>query len=434
MRAHAEGSDGEWVDQDQTFTTGALPSLTFPIISVTRPSPSPSSPENAGIEMITIPSGNVPALVTDRDGNPIWYYDVGQNNFPYVFKLLPNGNMVVMVTTSPTAFTPAISSIREIDLAGNLIRELDIPTLDQKMQAAGFDFTPDNYTHELVSLENGHLIVLVNYSKNFTDLPGYPGTMAVVGDGLVDLDENWNPVWAWNSFDYPCVDNSPCLDVTRHLNGLPDWTHGNGVAYCSGDGSLLVSLRHQSWILKIDYRNGNGTGNVLWRLGYEGDLALTVNGVPSSDPSLWFSYQHFPAWISQSGSQTIIGVWDNGDNRVLNTSGGTCGDPALATPCYSRATIFQIEDSARVADLTWAHAPGLYSIWGGSLNQLPNGNVEFDANAPVAPPIADAASIVQEVTQASSPEVVWQMVITPGTANAYRAYRFPSLYNGVIWQ
>jgi hypothetical protein len=65
---------------------------------------------------------------------------------------------------------------------------------------------------------------------------------------------------------------------------------------------------------------------------------------------------------------------------------------------------------------------------------LANGNVEFDANAPVAPLIANAASIVQEVTHTSPAQVVWQMVITPGTANAYRAYRFPSLYNGVTWQ
>ena len=28
------------------------------------------------------------------------------------------------------------------------------------------------------------------------------------------------------------------------------------------DGNILVSMRHQSWVLKIDYNNGAGTGNV----------------------------------------------------------------------------------------------------------------------------------------------------------------------------
>jgi hypothetical protein len=42
-------------------------------------------------------------------------------------------------------------------------------------------------------MANGHLIVLVNFTENYENLPG---TTAAIGDGLVDLDENWNPVWA----------------------------------------------------------------------------------------------------------------------------------------------------------------------------------------------------------------------------------------------
>ncbi len=33
-------------------------------------------------------------------------------------------------------------------------------------------------------------------------------------------------------------------------------------------------MRNQSWILKIDYANGTGTGNVLWKLGQDGDFTL----------------------------------------------------------------------------------------------------------------------------------------------------------------
>ena len=67
----------------------------------------------------------------------------------------------------------------------------------------------------------------------------------------------------------------------------------------------LFSLRHQSWVIKIDYQNGTGSGNVLWRLGYQGDFALAQG----SDPSLWFSFQHFPSLISQNGAQTTIAIW-----------------------------------------------------------------------------------------------------------------------------
>jgi len=316
---------------------------------------------------------------------------------------------------------PDTTILREVDLAGNTIREMDGGTLGRKVQAAGFDFLPIGFHHDLLPLNNGHLIVLVTLNKSFTDLPGYPGTTQVIGDGVIDLDQDWNPVWAWNSFDY--------LDVNRHLSGLPDWTHSNALVYLPGDGNLLLSMRHQSWVLKLDYKNGTGTGSVLWRLGYQGDFALAQG----DDPSLWFSFQHFPSLINQSGTQTTMAIWDNGDFRVLDSSGDVCS--MSGTPlCYSRATVFQIDEGAMVADLTWVHAPGLFSLWGGSINQLANGNIEYDANSPAVPPRPNVAAEIQEVTQTSNPEVVWQMDISPISMNAYRGYRVPSLYPGVSWQ
>jgi len=420
MRSDRQCSGTTVMSADSTFTTGPPPSMPFPVLQVTRPDPSAS--ENPGVEMIdtiAATSNQIQAFFTDRDGNPIWYYNVDPGYFPYTYKLLPNGHFLFSMANAG-----GDSLIREVDLAGNNIRELDITVLQQRMQAAGYDFVPTSYHHDFVPLANGHLIVLCNVVQSFTDLPGYPGTTQVVGDALVDLDPNWNPVWAWNGFDH--------LDVNRHLYGLPDWTHSNAIVYLPSDGNLLLSMRHQSWILKIDYSNGAGTGNVLWKLGYQGDFALTDNGVPTDDPSQWFSFQHFPSLISQNGSVTTLAVWDNGDYRPLDTNGTICNVPG-PPDCYSRATIFQVDESAMVANLLWAYAPGYFSEWGGSINQLANGNIEFDVNAPEVPPSPTVASEVQEVTQTSTPSVIWKMDI-PVPMSAYRAYRVPSLYPGVTWQ
>jgi hypothetical protein len=194
-------------------------------------------------------------------------------------------------------------------------------------------------------------------------------------------------------------------------------------------------MRHQSWILKIDYNNGTGSGNVIWKLGYQGDFALTQQGVPTDDPSLWFSYQHFPSIVTQDSTQTTLAIWDNGDNRVVDSAGDICQNYANGSipACYSRATVFKIDENARVADLLWADPTEYFGIWGGSINQLSNGNVEFDLNAPLVPPAPDVASMIQEVTQTDNPQVVWQMQISPIAQNAYRAYRVPSLYPGVTW-
>lgn len=418
MRSQVQCQDATLTSQDTTFKTGPLPAVPFPTLQVRRPNPSLSSTENPGIEQVTINAPSVravEAVVADRDGNPIWYYNVGPENVPFTFKLLNNGHMLITVDGLDIA-------LLEVDLAGNTIREMDIATLDQKMQAAGYDFIPGSYHHDFLPLDNGHVIVLTNFYKSFTDLPGYPGTLQVLGDGLIDLDADWNPVWAWNSFDY--------LDVNRHPTSFPDWTHSNALVYSASDGNLLLSMRNQSWLLKIDYNNGAGTGNVLWKFGYQGDFSLS----DVDDPSVWFSNQHFPSVISQSGPQTTLAIWDNGDSRVLDSSGSTCGSPPTNTPCYSAATIFQIDESAMSANLGWADLPGYFGVWGGSINQLSNGNVEFDINAFATPPNPNVASEVQEVTQTGTPQVVWLMDVMPITLNAYRAYRVPSLYPGVSWQ
>jgi hypothetical protein len=55
-------------------------------------------------------------------------------------------------------------------------------------------------------------------------------------------------------------------------------------------------------------------------------------------------------------------------------------------------------------------------------------------NAPGLFPVANLASEVQEVTQTSTPQIIWKMDIAPVPLYAYRAYRVPSLYPGVTWQ
>jgi len=436
MRSQLKCFGNTLTSNDLTFTTGALPtSLSFPHAQVSRPAPpgaAAAASENPGIELISLvvtKGGVMQAYFTDRDGNPIWYYPLTTpGDFPFTMKLAPNGHILLTITRSVLGG----SILREVDLAGNTVRELDISTLAQAVKAAGFDFVPGGYHHDLLPLDNGHLLVLVDVGKTFSSVSGYTGPVTVLGDAIIDLDQNWKPVWGWNSLDY--------LDVNRHLSPalLPgnvlDWTHGNALVYSANDGNLLLSMRHQSWILKIDYQNGAGTGRVLWKLGYQGDFSLAQG----DDPSLWFSFQHFPSVISQNGSKTTLAIWDNGDNRVLDTSGALCVPlpGGFNPPCYSRATVFQLDESAMVADLLWtdfpglAGAPGYYSLWGGSINQLSNGNIEFDLNAPIIPPTTGVGAEVQEVTQTSPPQVVWKMDIP---YNAYRAYRIPSLYPGVTW-
>jgi arylsulfate sulfotransferase len=420
MRAHVNYNGGSWVDQDQTFTTGPLPgqglaapTFTHPFppgLTVSRPTPG-LSPQT-GVEYVDLVApANTPiieALVTDLDGNVIWYYWAGAGHTAVPWKPLPNGN-VGLIDGSATG-----SQLVEIDLAGNIVRQLTAASLNQQLAAKGYSISITNFHHEILPLPNGHWIVLANTTKPYTNLPGYPGVTQVLGDFVIDLDPDWNPVWVWSSFDH--------LDINRHPFQFPDWTHSNALVYLS-DGNLLLSMRHQSWILKLDYQNGAGSGDILWHLGYQGDFNL-VQG----DPALWFSTQHFPSLVSSNGSQLTLAVMDNGDNRVLDV-GGSCAPYGEPNPCYSRATIFEVDQDAKTANLIWHYDPaGVYSYWGGSIFQLENNDVEFD----MTDPYNTAFSRVMEVDPGDSQQVVWQLDITGG--NAYRAYRIPSLYPGVSWE
>jgi arylsulfate sulfotransferase len=416
MRAHVDDGGASWVDQDRTFTTGHLPgqgtasSFTPPGLTVTRPTPG-LSPQ-PGVEYIdVVAAANTPtleALVTDIDGNIVWYYYPGAGHSAVPWKPLPNGH-VGLIDSSSTG-----SQLVEIDLAGNIIRQLTTATLNQELAAKKYSISIANFHHEILPLANGHWIVLANTTKPYTNLPGYPGVTDVLGDFVIDLDPNWNPVWVWSSFDH--------LDINRHPYLFPDWTHSNALVYLP-DGNLLLSVRHQSWVLKLDYENGAGTGDILWHLGYQGDFTLT-----EGDPTQWFFAQHFPSLVASNGSQLTLAVMDNGDDRVVD-SGGTCNPYSNPNPCYSRATVYDIDQDAKSANLVWHYDPaGVYSYWGGSIFQLENKDVEFD----MTDPFNTTSSQVMEIAPGDSQQVVWQLDITGG--NAYRAYRIPSLYPGVSWE
>jgi arylsulfate sulfotransferase len=405
MRAHVNGSSGdEWVDEDRTFTTGALSAgVVPPGLTVTRPAPG-SSPA-PGVELLslipnTTTSQTMQAVVADLNGNVIWYCP--QAAIPP--RPLPNGHFLFQESVL----------IEEVDLACNSIRSVSLDQVNQSLQTQAYTFGPISvFHHDAIALPNGHWIALGQITKDYTDLVGYPGTTAVVGDVLVDIDLNGNVAWAWSAFDY--------LDINRHLEGLPDWTHSNAIVYTE-DGNLLLSMRHQSWVLKIDYQNGAGAGDILWRLGQDGDFVLA-----SGDPAQWFYGQHYPNILSVNGKQTTLAVYDDGNYRIDST--GTACDPTVAPPtCYSRATIFQIDESTDQASLVWDYAPGFFSLWGGSIAVLSNGDVEFDSSDPVNLGISE----IIEVTHTDSPQIVWTMSFQGQPA--YRGFRLPSLYPGVTWQ
>jgi arylsulfate sulfotransferase len=433
LRAVVTAADGTVTyDQDHTFTTTSFPSSILPKIATTI---SPGMTPQPGIELddaslSTTDPDFLEAYATDLSGNLIWGYNFTDrptaNTIVQPIKPLPDGNFLVtlsfaqqyLLPNQGVTLTPADQSvdlIREIDLAGDPVRQVTLDTLNTKLAAAGYKFTVSDIHHDVAILPNGHIILIAALLQQETGLTGYSGTTTVLGDVLIDLDTNFNVSWVWNEFDH--------LDVNRHPMNFPDWTHTNAVLYSPGDGNLLVSIRHQDWIVKVDYANGSGAGDILWKLGEGGDFTL-INGV---DPTDWFYAQHEPAFFSAATTgQFELSIMDNGDNRPLS-GGVTCG--TTGGPCYTTVPVLAIDEVQKTATVVSRQTipSAQYSEYGGDTTFLANGNLEYDL---CSDPFG-TGSVVTETTVSSTPQTVWTMTVTG--ANLYRAHRIPSLYPGVQW-
>jgi arylsulfate sulfotransferase len=412
MRARINFDDGTQIyDSDHTFTTGGLPPARVPKVTVTLPG---NLQPNPGIELLNAfntTTDPVDVAAFDLNGNLIWFYDLLDGaavDAAFPIKMLPNGDFLIVVTG-------ASNEVREINLAGETVSRFTAADVNAALSVANIPITITSLHHDILPLSNGHLLLLANIAKTFNDLPGYPGATQVTGDVLIDLDENRKVNWFWSTFDH--------LDINRQPLGFPDWTHANAVIYSPDDGNLIFSMRHQHWVIKIDYRDGHGAGNILWRLGPGGDFVI-----PGGSPADFNYGQHYPVLIGprKSGLFPLM-LFDNGNNRVVDSSGTVCGSAAV--PCYSRPVIFQLDETTKNAQVLWQYKLPAFSFCCGSINTLDNGNAEYDIAALTAGPYS---SRIQEVTQESAPQLVWQMDVTGQLA--YRAFRMPSLYPGVEWK
>ncbi len=159
------------------------------------------------------------------------------------------------------------------------------------------------------------------------------------------------------------------------------------------------SSRHQDWVFKIDYENGQGSGKILWRLGKDGDFQYL-----SSDPYPWFSHQH-DASVDANG---LFTVFDNGNTRAAT-------DPTA----HSRGQAIQLDQTKLTATLVVNADLGQYSIALGSAQKLPDGNYHYHLGDIVANGTAQAVEV------APGGQILYNMQFGE---IMYRSFRVQDLY------
>jgi hypothetical protein len=368
-----------------SLTTGSVPSSIGGLSAANQKVLLASSAGEEDWILLQGPIG-LPPFATDLNGNIIWYYSQ-----PLTFLTRPDsaGRFFGINNTGTDA---SGSVLRMFDLAGNTIQEANAAAVNMQLASLGKRQIGVLH-HEARRLSNGNIVTLGTVEQILTDVQG-AGPMDIVGDMIIVLDRNLQVVWTWDTFDY--------LDVTRPavLGEGSDWTHSNAVQQ-TPDGNLIISLRHQDWVVKVDYENGVGDGHILWRLGNEGDFTIQSN-----DPNAWFSHQHDPNFL---GDNVTLELFDNG-----NTRRATDGN------ANSRGQVLVVNEDNRTVALSLNQDLGVYSGALGSAQRLPNGDYHFDAG------FIGASAISFEVTSAGG-----TMREIQAGAVEYRTFRLRDLYSGV---
>jgi hypothetical protein len=395
------------------FTTGSLPStLHFPTFTVLQP---PGSGSDLDQDMLfqqpinfNFPKTFPAPLATDLTGRVVWYYDLSQSGFTNTYvgdSLVPGGTVLVLGGDRYARRSGAQDVLREIDLAGNVVRETNIDAVNAQLAAPGYNPLL-GFTHDVQRLPNGRTAV-IGITERTVTINGRPINYA--GMTIVVLDENFQVAWAWDAFDHLDVNRGPTLGETVNsgdsdpvdlaLPKLPavDWLHLNAVSWSPADGNLVLSIRHQDWVIKIDYRNGAGDGHIVWRLGKDGDFTIS-----STDPDPWFSHQHNAHYIDNS---TFI-LFDNGDTRR-----------ARHPTADSRGQVWRIDEQTMTATLLLNVDLGNYSGALGAAQRLSNGNYCFTSGL-----LGQSIEVLLDGTKAYVLEI---------NRSLYRSFRVRTLYVGV---
>ncbi len=262
---------------------------------------------------------------------------------------LANGNIFVHDTDSCS---------REIDLAGNTVCAWYAAERPQGRLEGGIPVPVRSLHHQPHQMPNGNFLALSAHSRPVKNWPAsvhepekHKADREIVGDMVVEFTSEGEVVWSWDSFNHLDIYRIgyDALDAYWHVRGFPnagDWTHGNGVTYDPRDDSVLVSLRLQDCILKID----RPTGEIVWILGDHTDWPPHLRSkllAPVGQPFRWPWHMHNPRITSEG---TIV-LFDNG---IYGARPGRERIPFHKS--FSRGVEYRVDQERMTVEQVWSSA------------------------------------------------------------------------------
>ncbi len=407
---------GETVFQTSLeVTTGPLPE-NFPQLEIT------SDPGLMEPGVTLFESGGF-LIMVDETGEVVWYYrEPGSTSLDRDVRRMPNGNLLLLLP---------VHNIIEIDMLGNTVRSWYTAQTSEG-STGGTPVDAAAFHHEVFPMENGNFLALSSELREFPDYPSSTTnpsapleTANVAGDVIVEFAPDGTVVneyhlldiidpyrlgyssliigWDWFYHDYFGIEGP-----TR------DWTHANAVIHDTRDDSLIISIRHQDAVIKIDRQ----TGVLIWILGTHSNWDPDVFGPfllnPVADDELFFQYHQHAPMITEEGN---IMLFDNGNFRASPF------EPVYPED-FSRAIEYSIDESSMDVSIVWESTgfspEPIFAGFLGDADKLPQtGNVliTFGGRNP---------AVIAEVTHTTPAVKVFE--ISDANNFIYRAERLPGVY------
>ena len=246
---------------------------------------------------------------------------------------------------------------REVDMTGDTVRAWYASQRPQGEYPGGIPVNVRSLHHQPHQMPNGNFLALSAHSRHVSDWPASVSDLSqkadreIVGDMVVEFTPGGDVVWSWDAFDHLDVYRIgyDALDLYWHVRGFPnaaDWTHGNGVTYDPSDDSVLVSLRLQDCVLKID----RASGEIVWILGDHQNWSPKLQSkllTPKGEHFRWPWHMHNPRITSEG---TIV-LFDNG---VYGARPGS--EPIPYHKSLSRGVEYRVDQKAMTVEQVWASA------------------------------------------------------------------------------
>lgn len=341
-----------------TFTTRPVPAL-FPEISVRQAVPEKMEP---GLTLLNLirwennkPDSDFGALIAvDAKGEIRWSYIA--SHLIFVVKQLPNGNLLY-------GYGNRTDGLIEIDMRGHQVRRWDATGLDRTLSAGAIPVDVDSLHHDVFPLESGNLLALSTRLDRISPYfdPSYHPRKRIenanlVTDVIVELHPDGTVLRRYPLFElldprrigYGSLHNFwDSRGYEEVAGGTFDWSHCNSVCVDPADNGLLISVRHQDAVIKLDRK----TGELVWILGtpkgWRGKLAdkvlKPIGGVQ------WPFHQHA---VEVTPQNTLL-LFDNGNYKAVPFDKQT-----HASENRSRVVEFLVDEEAMTVQQVWEYDGG----------------------------------------------------------------------------